>query len=326
MIFLAGREPDYLSAILYRGLVELLGPHRVCDIGPSYYLHDNCDVSSRTGRNITCEEIGRCAGFAGLDSRYYQDVGLLVINNSHLRDTGGSWSRAEFLCDQLQDSARVVYVIGDDHTGPYSMPPFRVTTVFQREIDPDQSESSTSQPLLFGCLSAWIHDAPSDASLADRPIDVFYAGSATDVGRRSLPHKMAQLCDAGLSIVCGSGKGISRAAYMDMLCHSKMAICPTGGGNCSDTLRNWEAIASGSLPILPSHPCRMRAGFGLEGVLDFDNVTWHNLVDRVLHNRDEVDWPAEALRLSALARSNTTVARARKVLRNADYDLEIGSV
>lgn len=332
VIFLAGAEPDYLSAMLFRGFVEFLGANRVFDVAPSYYLHfDDDSNSSRLCRNITCEEIGRCDGLIGLLRNGELDPRILanetdrivfVLHNSHLRDTAGSWVRAQEIYESLPQSAKVVYIIGDDHCGPYAMVPFMVSVVFQREIDPQRPEAITSQPLPFGCLPSWLPDVPS----TDRPIDVFYAGSPTDSNRCSMPHKMARLADAGLSVVCGTGKGMPRSVYMEMLRHSKMAICPTGGGNCSDTLRNWEAIAAGALPIFPSHPNRVRGGFGLESVLDFHSMTWENLVERLTHMRHSVDWTRVVRELSCLARVNTTTERARRVLQYVGYDLADGSV
>jgi hypothetical protein len=87
---------------------------------------------------------------------------------------------------------------------------------------------------------------------AERPIDVFFAGTVDYEGTEVDTHRRLALQAAetwpGKS-VASAGRGIPRKRYYDLMRQSKVVLCPWGWGEA--TYREYEAMALGAVVLKP---------------------------------------------------------------------------
>lgn len=248
VVFLASREPDYLAAVTWRGLNEVLGIGNVLDAHAvngccCYYLHEYMLRPSNESGNPACEAIGQLPG-TWINNRWASDLdrpigaALVVLHYSSWKDTQ-SWVTAEAVLRCMKPGYKLAYVCGDDHTGPYPDPPVPATVRFQREIEPGQT---SAVKLCFAAPQNWA------CTSRERPIDAIFAGAVNNECRRTVVAKMCLLAKDGFNVCLAGGERLlSWDVYMQLLKKSKVAICPPGAG--ADTMRLYEAMASGAEPL-----------------------------------------------------------------------------
>jgi len=114
----------------------------------------------------------------------------------------------------------------------------------------------------------------------DRPVDVFYSGQINHERRQKMMEMLTDDIDMknGAGAVCvsyklqwnysmdviateGFSQGYHRAEYLQRMCRSKVALCPSGP-RTPDSFRVYEALEAGCVPIVDGHcPAYSEAGY-----------------------------------------------------------------
>lgn len=259
VIYLASKRPDYQSSQLWRGLNEVLGIGNVLDAhsldgGWPYYLHADMSRPFGENGNVACERIGQFEGSDRISSRFVWqsisnppadgslDADLIVVNYSSWKDTG-SWITANAMLRKFQPGYKLAYICGDDHQGPYPDPPLCEGPVikFQRELAPDDTSAI---PLKWCAPEDWA------CSSTERPIDFVFCGAVNNAEREAVAEHMGYLAYRGHNVLLAAGDHVlAWRDYMEVLRRSKFAFCPVGAANCKETMRHYEAMASGCASI-----------------------------------------------------------------------------
>jgi hypothetical protein len=302
---------DYLASCLYDGLKEVLGAENVYDAGNNGAFHRLFDGYTPNHYICGCNLGPRLADAP--DTKF----DLLVINacfRAQYRDWHWPWT----LRQSLKVGGKVAYVEGGDQArdindpATASCPPFPVDAIFRREIDPTVGYPYQCYHLDFAAPARWVEETRKEPH-APRPIDVFYAGGPSHPLRydmmRYLFHGQRQF-----SFVLSRQENLypfTPPQYFSLLRRSKIALCPPGGAHCSSTMRVWEALACGALPIYLCHQRRYQSP-GLPGRRCDTLEELPRVLDQLLGWPD-LDSYRERL-LDEVACDHTTEARARKLL------------
>lgn len=319
VLFVTAREAtDHLASCLWDGLQEVLGEENVVDAVDHRCLHapmahesvyrDERD-DSRFGRNTVLTAIsGRRNGKILHNDETGFD--LLILNAAFLRAGEFDWHFARRLTARLRPGAKVVYVEGWDSAHEVHPPEMHVDAVFRKEIDPSHRYPYDCRHLTFAAPARWFDESDIDCP---RPRDVFYSGTThSNPMRFGMLSAVFQTRHRHESIVASSHMCLSVADYFAMYRRSKLALCPSSAER-ADSLRTYEAVACGSIPIFVDYPPWHREEW-LDGYCFFcgsDGVADH--IDAALDR----DLPAMRKALWHHARKNhTTRARAEKLLRS----------
>lgn len=304
VLFVTCKRGDYISSVLWDGLIEVLGTENVKDAAHSSHLHpipgedSTGDPQLNIGRNPKATD------------NYLQDTegnfDLMVIIDAVLCDF--SWEWVDSLRSRLHPGAKVVFANGLDPADNEPIPPFPVDATFRREIDPRISYKVKPSPLLMAAPSRWFHKAGLEDSA--RSFDVFYSGYPASPVRWESVSKMFQTKKRHQSIG-STGSAIPYRVFFDLLRRSKLGLCPPGAG--SDCIRQWEVIACGAIPIMVGHPPRIRdPWFSEDEIFTCSVDDLPATIDRALSE----DLTARRIRLTEKALAHhTTEARAKTMLR-----------
>lgn len=258
VLFATHDGSDFLASTLWDGLQELLGPENVYDAGNNWEFHNSYFVrpSSCTASHAICgTRLGKHMGDEG-------DFDLLVLNACFLNQYH-DWHWPWRLRERLRPEAKVVYVEGGDSAHDMndprtrSVPPFHVDKVFRREIDPEYRYPYEYEHLDFAAPARWIRETLKWDR--QRSIDVYFAGGA---GSNPVRWEMMQyLFDTRRSYTFvysqqSTQYNIPFTVNLDMLRQSRIALCPPGGCNCTSTMRLYEVLAAGAIPVYVKHACR----------------------------------------------------------------------
>jgi hypothetical protein len=337
ILFLAGRDPDYLQDALYHGLVALLGAENVVDHPENERYHGAGTTDPRMPMlTFDFPRIERP------DVReLVHSVDAIVI--ASLRDTVVDDVRRVL---ELRRSIPTAFVDGEDH--PYIRGiAANVDVYFKREIlrrsvllrarmplrrlyhrrrhpdlwrDPLRRETAVASarsrsvvPLPFGIIDVGFE--PS----VEKDVDVSFLASATSPERAGVANAIRDLARDGVVVRSAADLAPpSRLAwpdYMKLLSRSRIGISVRGLGY--DTYRYWEIPYAGALllaeaprTVIPDNFCDGREAF-------FTPIERLAERARELLSTD-TGAIAEAGRRRLLAR-HTSVERARTVLERLSH-------
>lgn len=136
----------------------------------------------------------------------------------------------------------------------------------------------------------------SEQALA-RPLDWAFAGQVTHDARRDCLAALLTMTDRPHQLLSTEGftQGLPRHQYLAMLASAKIAPCPSGPAT-PDTMRLWEALEAGCLPVVQSNSYWMNVAPGLNELLPMVDG-WDDLPARMPELL--ADWPNNANRASA---------------------------
>ncbi len=332
LLFLAGRDPDYLQDAVYHGLVMLLGPENVVEHPENERFHGAVPPDPRVP--MLSFDFPRPSTRDLAELLHWADA--IVI--ASLRD-----SVIEYVRRVLESKPRkpVVVVDGEDH--PYvrgiapsvdayfkretlrrairlraRMPlrrwyhrrnyPDRWTDPLRREIDVATAGSRKVVPLPFGVIDTGFQPA------AEKDVDVTFLARPTSPERAAVTDALLALGRDGAVVQSAPESALPWADYMRLLSRSRIGVSVRGLGY--DTYRYWEIPYAGTLLLAETPRTVIPGNFvdGREAV--FAPVERLAARARELLDGDTREI-AEAGRRKLLA-SHTSVQRAETVLKRIE--------
>lgn len=242
-LFCTSYSDDFISAVVWDGLQEVLGEENVSDAAFSPCLHAYSPVRSPAWR-VGGSRSGRCLDLAD------HDYDLLVLNAALLRDHDWHWPinlKTQF----LRQGGKVALIEGGDGWNEINLPPFPVDAVFRREIALGVDYGPVRH-LTFAAPARWLpgSDRP------ERTWDIFNANSyPSNATRWDAASWMFRSSRRHFSLACTGGLPLDH--YFNCMRDSRLAICCAGGGD-SDCMRFAEAPACGAIPIFVGVPQKIR--------------------------------------------------------------------
>jgi hypothetical protein len=273
ILFLADNSRDMSSAYLFRGLREVVGDDNVADPVNAFSLQG---LSWCNTRDADQEKMVGPLPAAGhrIMRHDEDDFDMLVAVTSMLRTTG--WDGMKSLFPRVKKGGKIVWFDTLDSPLECFPPPFQVDAVFKREIQPsitDYAKIYGFKPLACLCAApeVWFENF-SDF----KPRDVFCVQNATTTGkawpaRWNACTKVFQTNKWHDSMASSRGS-LSLEDYMKQMPQYKFCVCCPGGGDSSDSTRMWEALATGSIPIMAGHNCRVRPYWFSVGHPDHEEI------------------------------------------------------
>ncbi len=263
LLFLAGREPDYLQDALYHGLVTLLGADNVVEYPENARYHGGGPVDPQVP--MLSFDFPR-ATTPGLRELVTQADAIVIAS---LRDDVVDDVRRVL---ELRGSTPTAFVDGEDH--PYvrgiadqvdvyfkretlrrsirlraRMPLRRVyhrrryseswSDPLRREIAVATAGSRAVVPLPFAIIETGFE--PS----GERDVDVAFLASPTSPERAGVAAGLRELERDGAVVQSATAASLSWPDYMQLLARSKIAVSVRGLGY--DTYRYWEIPYAGAL-------------------------------------------------------------------------------
>jgi hypothetical protein len=222
-------------------------------------------------------------------------------------------SKVYELAERLTAGGKIVWVDGGDDAHYALIPQIGIDAAFRKEINPQHPYHGYGVPvhhLTFAAPSRWFDDPTAEE---DRYCDCVFIGNPETDGtdRYECCCKMFQTKRRLRNIAGSCGLGFSQ--YFNLLKRAKFGLCPAAAAG-SESLRNYEVIACGAIPIfigLP--PWRRDPWFPCELICQCDHPDrLPDLLDSALDGHD-LRPMRQGLREYAL-KHHTTAARARKVL------------
>jgi hypothetical protein len=274
LLFLAGRDPDYLQDALYHGLVTLLGAGNVVDHPENERYHGTVPADSRVPMlsfdfpRVARPELRELVA----------SVDAIVICS--LRDSVIDEVRRVL---ELAPTKLVAFVDGEDH--PYvrgiassvdvyfkretlrrsarlraRMPARRLYhrrrypqwwgDPLRREVAVASARSRNVVPLPFGIIDTGFQPT------AEKDIDIAFLASATSPERARVADALRELERDGVTVRSASdlspGSRLAWSDYIELLSRSRIGVSVRGLGY--DTYRYWEIPYAGAL--LLSEPTR----------------------------------------------------------------------
>ncbi len=303
VLFATSKHPDYISGQLWDGLRSLLGNENVVDATGCDFLHRQDDSGPIERTASPGEILGD-----------HRDFDLLVLNACFNRNHDWNWVQ-EIKAARLKPGARIAYVEGWDGANEIYPVPMHVDHVFRREYDPVIAYPyAPITPLTMSAPLRWF-DEPRK-KMADRFIDVICLSwwHAAPI-RWECYQRVFDIAQRNKVVLAGGY--LPYPMYWDRLKNSKLCICPPGGGNCSDTMRTYEAVACGTIPVFVGHPKRINDPW----FASYDAFFCPHpndippTLNRIL-STNEFDLQAMSDRLVQYGRTHhTTIARAATLLK-----------
>jgi hypothetical protein len=186
-----------------------------------------------------------------------------------------------------------------------------IDAAFRKEIDPGITYPYRPHHLGFAAPSRWI--LPGTENF-ERNCDLFFSGNPD----ACLPGKEVRWPALGRvfqtrrshkSVLATCWLGYDR--YFEMLRMSKLALCPSGA-DLTDSLRTWEAVACGAVPLFVGYPPWVREPwFSNEACLSCTVDTLAEHVDEALAHDLA---PRRRQLMKEVWDNHTTAARARQLL------------
>lgn len=306
---------DHLGSVLWDGLCEVLGEENVVDAVGHRLLHSSM-CGELPYRGYAPWRFAHADVLSGISGRREGRVwdgsesgfDLLVLNAAFLREYGWEWAKR--WAGALRAGGKVAYVEGWDSAHEIHTPLVTPDAVFRKEIDPGFAYPYSCHHLTFAFPSRWMHE---DDLTCERPRDLFYSGTThSHPDRWATLSAVFQSSARHQSVVASAHLGVSATEYFWHYRRSKLALCPASAEG-ADSLRTYEAVACGCIPLFVSYPPWRRDDWFSGKVFECagaGDVAAH--VDAALAR----DLPAMRRELLAFAREkHTTRARAEKLLR-----------
>jgi len=312
VLFATHDGADFLSSCLWDGLQEVLGVDNVYDAGNNLDFHRPYS----SGGSLAQPSHRICGSRQGPRARQINETyDLLVLNACFLHQHDWHWAWS--LRERLSSGGKVAFVEGGDSAydvnNPWekSNPPFQVDAVFRREIDMAFSYPYRCFHLDFAAPSRWVKDTLKSKS--PRTIDVFFAG-----GPGSHPVRWEMMrhlfhVDRHYTFVYAQQSTtyhFTPDECMNLMRRSKFGLCPPGGGSCASTMRLYETLASGAIPVSVCQPPRYREP---EIVMKYCYEA-KDLSSNLEHFLATTGEDFRAAMLEDVMKNHTTAARARKLL------------
>jgi hypothetical protein len=301
------KSEDHLTSLVFDGLQEVLGEDNVVDAYGSPWLHSWPD-SDRT-QDVGTSRQGKAWG------ENWGPFDLLVIHSCYNRDY--EWPHVASWLATLKPGGKVAYVEGWDAAWQIHCPPgTRADAYFRKEI-----KGSVSYPIAPHCLgyaapSRWFWDG---ALTAERDLDVSWIGNPETGHPDSLDMRWDMLSATFRTrrkhACVIATKRLGMDLYRSLLRRSKLALCPAAADG-ADSLRTYEAVAAGCVPIFVGYPDHVRDPW-LGGDMCFscrpDRLP--EVLDEALKQAQSGHLDQKRAALWEHARKHhTTAARARKIL------------
>ena len=176
---------------------------------------------------------------------------LLVLNAAFLRDHDWHW--AWHVLERVKYGGKVAYVEGWDSAhevhNPWteSNPPFPVTTIFRREIDPDFRYPYQCYHLDFASPARWFDE--TERLGLERNIGVYFSGTLHSNPFR-LPIAQEAIKVAGKYwFVLAADHPFDTKENQRLMRRSKIVLSPPGAADCNSTGRLFEILACGAIPV-----------------------------------------------------------------------------
>jgi hypothetical protein len=332
LLFLAGRDPDYLQDAVYHGLVTLLGPDDVAEFPENERYHGAVPADPRVPMLSFAFPRSSTRDLAELAHR----ADAIVI--ASLRDSVIEHVRRVV---ELKPRKPLVVVDGEDH--PYirgiapradayfkretlrralrlraRMPlrrlyhrrnyPERWNDPLRREIGVATAAARNVVPLPFGLIDTGFE--PS----AEKDVDVTFLARPTSPERAAVTDALRALEQDGAVVQSAPESALPWAEYMRLLSRSKIGVSVRGLGY--DTYRYWEIPYAGTLLLAETPQTVIPDNFvdGREAVF----APVEQLADRARGLLDtDTREIADAGRRKLLG-SHTSVHRARTVLQRIE--------
>lgn len=251
-------DADYLTACLWDGFQELLGADNVYDAGDNRYFHNTYHVGSS---HAPCHQI--CGTRYGRFMNDEGDFDLLILNACFRAQYDWHWPWR--LRGRLKSGGKVVFVEGGDDAhdvndpAVQSSPPFVVDAVFRREMDPTYGYPYACDHLDFAAPARWVEEALSRLG-QPRDIDIYYAGGPSHPVRWQMMRHLFLTERPFTFVVARQEKTFNFTVEENkkLLLRSQLALCPPGGSDCSSTMRLFEAMGYGAIPVCVGHSPRVQ--------------------------------------------------------------------
>lgn len=333
ILYLDHPEADFLSAIVYTGLCELLGADNVVDYPRKKSYHGEChrypsiytrDPGSMPWQHWDGNGDGVTSPFAWMQTHESKEWSRQeVIDRISEFSLAILASPRKYNGEALAELVRVVgrgrlpplvMMDGEDYQDilPEAIEQFRPKVFFKRELLPKAKHSAEARFRIRvePCPFASPVVLPPEPVAKD--IDVLFLGGGTWPGR-------SEACDAlrrafGDRFVGGVGSHRSHSEYLSTISRARVAVSVRGHGY--DTLRYYEIPAMpGTLMIADRQPILRPYPFEHESsALLFDNAS--QLVVLAQRALDDEPWRAKlaAAGNAWLNEHHTARARARQLL------------
>jgi hypothetical protein len=332
LLFLAGRDPDYLQDAVYHGLVTLLGPENVAEYPENERYHGALPADPRVP--MLSFVFPRSSARDLTELVHWADAVVIAS----LRDSVIEHVRRVL---ELKPRKPLVVVDGEDHPyirgiAPHSdayfkretlrralrlrarMPlrrlyhrrnyPDRWNDPLRREIGVATAASRDVIPLPFGLIDTGFEPA------AEKDVDVTFLARPTSPERAAVTEALRVLERDGAVVQSAPESALPWAEYMRLLSRSKIGVSVRGLGY--DTYRYWEIPYAGTLLLAETPRTVIPDNFVDEREAVFAPV--EQLVQRARELLDEdTRVIADAGRRKLLA-SHTSVHRARAVLERIE--------
>jgi hypothetical protein len=322
VLFAGPRSPDHLACCVWDGLQEILGEQNVVDAVNSPWLHalsleKLCQQQGSGERQFDFSLIIQsiCGTREGrkLKANDKGEFDLLVLISSFNRDEGWEWARAWM--SWLRPNGRVAYVEGWDAAWQIEKPHMPADAVFRKEISQQVQYPYDPQHLTFAAPERWF--AWKEET---RPYDVLFVGNPNAGHPNHLDLRWRMLSEVfrtrrhHASVI--ATRGIGHDKWFQLLRQSKLALCPTAADS-SDSLRTYEAVACGAIPVFVGYPdYKRKPWFGGEHCISCTVDTLADHLDNALSH--DLTPMRQKLREHALEH-HTTAARALKVLTTLGF-------
>lgn len=317
VLFVTSRHRDYLALQTWDGLCDVLGEENVVDAVGCPWLHRSSVLDYLASPQATAESRRgyhtgfACAAMVGMREgrtleRAEDYFDLLVMHSCYADDA------ADIIGGRLAPWNKAVWIDGGDDAHYAVVPPLTFDAYFRKEIDPAWAYPYQPQHLNFSAPERWFEPLGEEA---DRDVDIFFCGNPTTNhqgadrwGCCRHVFSMQRRCNVIMG-TCGLGW----AHYLSLLRRSKFALCPSGAAGC-DSMRTFEAVAAGAIPVFVGYPERVREPwFPQDLVVQVaDHHHLHEVMDSALDGHD-LGPMRRGLREWCL-KHHTTRARAQRVL------------
>lgn len=281
VLYVARRdEVDFLALGLWDGLQEVLGEENVVDAVGSPNLHaDLCDeVVFDGGTEFSPERCygndpNNCTTIGGRRNGRILDADecgfdLLVITAQFTtgRDSnkwdgpGCPWEWVRGFLPRLRKGGRVAYVEPWDSCSQVQRPELRVDAYFRKEMHPEFRYLGKPHHLTYAAPRRWFNGLETADGL-DRPqgleriFDVLFIGYP---GSNPARGKMLEVATRSRLVKKYLLANVARinipsTSYFRLLRQAKVVLCPASAAG-AEPLRNYEAVASGAIPLLIGYP------------------------------------------------------------------------
>jgi hypothetical protein len=320
VLFAGPTSPDHLMCCLWDGFQDLLGKENVFASMPNAALEQRgCKQEGElSDRNMSVEPIvasisgsrpGKRLG-AELACDELTDFDLLLVFSSFNRDHG--WQRIRDLTARLRPKGKIVFIEGWDAAWQIEKPEISFDAYFRKELLPGgHYPYAPIYHLSFAAPARWFQPLPD----VHRPYDVVFIGNpCSNHPERDVRWAMLQNVwktrKRHASVVATAGLG--HDTYWRILRQSKLALCPAAADG-ADSLRTYEALAAGCIPIFVGYPNHIRdPWFPPELIYDCQSDTLAEHIDEALSHDLR---PKRQPLLEWGKKHHATRTRAEKVLR-----------